>query len=273
MRKALVVLVVLGLTLVARAPAGALTITQTQSFSATTFDAIGVTPFDPTLGTLDSIGVRILGMLNVIGVTGLNVVPGPVPQPVGYDFRVSVDQRFFGLAGRYFEFLDPAQFLFSGSASGAGEGFAFATLYQYDFAFTALTDLIGFTLPSVSTTTGVLVPPLSGIGGQRGDFVESLVPIDEIDLVQLGTVTDLAAPSSPTLITLLSTAGTLQISYDYTPAPVPVPGPATLTLFAAFAGATGGLALGRRRPQCLRAWLKRSPSVMPKPPLFRALDR
>lgn len=244
MKRTIVAVLVLGTMLLAAWPARADTITQLHGFSAGTFDAIGVTPFDPSLGTLDRVLVNIAGGLTVTGVTGQNALPTQPPTPVPYSFQVEVSQEFFGLAGKYFEFLDPARLLFLGSASGAGEAFALVTDFTYDLDFTALTDLVGFTLPVASATSAALIPPF--VGGLRSDFLAGLVPIDEIDLVQQAAVT-FSLGQTPTVITAVNSIGTLQIVYDYTPAPVAVSGPATLLLLGVCAAALGVGARRRRR--------------------------
>src|SRR6185503_6883013 len=110
-----VAIAVLALVVLAVAPpADALTTTEAESFSGQ-FDFIGVTPFDPALGTLDRVSVSISGVLTVNGMTGRNQVQaGPgVLVPQAYSYMVDVQQDFSGLAGRYFDFLGSATFRFS----------------------------------------------------------------------------------------------------------------------------------------------------------------
>jgi hypothetical protein len=216
---ALLALMVLAVAL----PAHALTTTQIESFSGQ-FDFLGVTPFDPTLGTLDRVSVSISGVLTVNGITGMNLVQtGPgAPTPQSYVYLVDVQQDFFGLAGRYSDFSGPATFDFVDTASGSGEPLSFVSQFSYDFTFDFITDMLGFTFP---TTTGVIPPP-GGILGTRADFIDNGIPINEIDLVQQSMLGGQQPNTSPTTITSLSAGGLLQITYEYTP----VPEPATLLL-------------------------------------------
>src|SRR5262245_54166840 len=161
----------------------AVPISQSVTFSGSLTDAESVTPFDTTLGTLDSVEVEIRGALTVSGLELPFLTGAPVPLPTPYGYTIEVQQRFFGLAGKYFTFFDPGRFVFNRVATGAGGGFAFAADFTYGFAFTATTDLVGFVVPSVSTTLGVLFPPLSGIGAQRADFIDNGFPPNEIDMV------------------------------------------------------------------------------------------
>ena len=241
MRCVLAGLAVSAAAFVPAAPAPAVPLSQFLTYSGSGFDAEQATPFDPALGTLDSVDVFIRGQLSASGVTATNFTGGPVPMPVSYGYTVEVSQRFFGLVGKYFEFFEPARFVFSSVASGTGEPFAFVTDYTYEFDFDAASDLVGFTLASVSSTSGTLFPPPTGIGGQRADILPALPPIDEIHLVQAASATAIGA--SPPVIANFNTNAVMEIRYNYTPvaAAVPAPGSGALLVLA------GGVAVWVRR--------------------------
>ena len=239
-------LALLGLTillaLAVAGPADALTVTQVESFSGQ-FDFIGVTPFDPMLGTLDRVRVDISGVLTVSGVTGLNLLPvGPgALQPVPYDYVLDVQQDFFGLGGRYFDFSNFATFHFERQASGTGEALQLVAPFSYAFTFDGVTDLIGFALP---LTTGV-IPPAGGVVGTRARFIDNGVPLDEIDLTQQLTLSGQQPVTTPTTITTLTSTGLLQISSD-------VPEPPSLILLGASLAVVAERAINRRRRQSRR---------------------
>jgi hypothetical protein len=225
-----------------------------SAFSGSGFDAIGVTPFDPALGTLDSVQVSIDGTLTVSGQTppqiftiGFSNVPFP------YSYSVSVTQDFFGLIGKYFDFDSNARFGFSGVATGLPAPFAFATDFSYDFSFTATTDLLGFTVPVASSSSGVFVPPTS-ISGTRSDFLETIVPIDEVDLVQTWSSQTAGAIFPTVQIDSVHAGGTITLLYNYTP---PIPEPQTYATLLAGLGLLGFAA--RRRRLVRESLYSRSP--------------
>jgi hypothetical protein len=216
-------------------------LSQFLTYSGSSFDAEQAIPFDTALGTLDRVDVFIRGQLSASGVTATNSTGGPVPTPVAYGYSVEVSQRFFGLAGKYFEFFQPARFVFTSVASGTGEPFAFVTEYTYEFDFDAASDFVGFTLAAVTSSSGTLFPPPTGIGGLRADFVAALPPIDEIDLLQVASSTAFGGP--PPTVSTFNTSAVMEIRYNYTPvaAAVPAPGSGALLVLA------GGVALWSRR--------------------------
>jgi hypothetical protein len=232
MRRVVAALAVSAVVLVPAAPAPAVPLSQFLTYSGSSFDAEQATPFDTSLGTLDSVDVFIRGRLSTSGVTATNFTGGPVPIPLPYSFSVEVSQRFFGLLDKYFEFFEPARFVFNGAASGTGEPFAFVTDYTYEFDFDAASDLTGFTLASVSSSSGTLFPPLTGIGGLRADFLPALPPIDEIHMMQTASATAVGAP--PPVVTNFSTDAVMEIRYNYTPvtAAAPAPGSGLLLVLA-----------------------------------------
>jgi hypothetical protein len=198
---------------------------NSYSFSGSVTDAMAINPFDPALGTLTSVDVSISGTLSVSGTTSQNMVqssPG-VFVPVPYNYQVNVTQDFFGLAGKYFDFGNPASFTFTGTASGAGGSLAFVTNFGYSFTFDATSDLVGFVLPSSSSTVGILIPPPGGVTGLRSDFLRTNIPLDEIDMIQTWSSQSLFGGVPSPQISSVNSAGVLQITYNYTPTPVPEP--------------------------------------------------
>jgi hypothetical protein len=243
MRRRAALVFVLALCVPAAA-AQAATISVLRPFSGEGFDAVGVAPFDPALGTLDSVDVHIFGTLTMSGLLpqhGFVDIGGFVPIP--YAYSIDLLQRFLGIGG-YFTFDDPATFRFTGAATGFATPLTLTTNYSYDFEFNAATDLAGgFALFNPTTTLGALVPPLNGASGRRTDFDNVAFPIHEIDLIQqIGPITTSGALP---LIQSFQTTGLLELRYNYTPAPEPVPEPASLVLVGT--GLAAAAAARRRR--------------------------
>ena len=208
----------------------ALSMFSTSSLSfASGFGFVGVTPFDPTLGTLEEIAINIEGSF-----TGTATVsPAAVDSfgqvhPVPYTFEIS--QTFDGSLDKYFDFVSPATFLFAGDNVDPVPTLPFISSFSYGFKFDASTDLLGGnTFPSF---TGDLVPPTS-IFGFRDGFLETSVPIDEIlfrTYYSIGGGT-------------IQTFGNLTIEYLYEPNPVPEPS----TFILLFGGFMGLVFVTRRR--------------------------
>ena len=215
------------------AAAGLVTIVST-SFSVPQAGLIGLTPFDPTLGTLDSVNVTINGQLTVLGSTTpqLAGVP-PAPQP--YPYQINVTQDFDGLGGQFFSFNNAAVFSLQGLALGAGESFQLFSAFSYGFTLNSATDLSGVVFPTFS---GLLVPPI--ISGTRADFLKTDGGANQIFASHTAVAT--IGPVSPTLVLA---SGALIVQYNYTPAQaVEVGEPGALALLGI---AFGGLAFTRRR--------------------------
>jgi hypothetical protein len=74
-----------------------------------------------------------------------------------------------------------------------------------------------------------MITPPSSISGLREDFIETIMPINEIDLVQ--QFSSISTFEEPYLMAL-SSEGSIIIEYDYTPSPAPVSEPATVLLLS-----------------------------------------
>lgn len=210
-------------------PASADLIVVSSAFSGGTFDAIGMTPFDSSLGTLDKVSVNITGTLSVSGSTLPNLVPaGPTLIPTPYSYCIDVSQDFEGLLDGYFDLNDHSAFSMFGLATGVGEPFTLATTFSYSFNFDDISDLIGFAIPSVSSSFGTVVPPFS-VSAARADFTGTGV-LEEVDLLQSAAATTLGAAVPPPLIGAFGAEGAIVVTYEYTPTPAPVPEPTMLSL-------------------------------------------
>jgi hypothetical protein len=201
-----------------------------------------LTPFDPALGTLNEVTVSILGSFTVTVAPTPNLVPiGGVPTPQPYAIQVDVSQLFDGVGGEFFDFGTAAHFRFSALADGTGTQRTFASTFTYDMHFDALTDLIGFAIPSVSASPGVAVIPPVTVSAAVADFIAG--PTHPLDLMQ---ITNVASGSGvfPVSLISLSGGGAILLTYDYTErTAAPVPEPATMLLV----GSGLAVAMVRRR--------------------------
>lgn len=240
MRRRLQTWVLAGGMLLWGSSAQADSILQIKAFAGAAFDPIGLAPFDPALGTLDSVAIAIDGRLVVNGTTRPRFESvGPFLVPTPYPYTIEVLQRFQG-PQKFFQFNDPARFIYNAVASGTGEPFLVFQDFNYAFTFNASTDPVGVVVPGISGVgNAAILPLLGGISGRRGDFVDDGIPINEVDLIQ-----SLSSVGSP-LISSWNSAGTLHVTYNYTPAPQvpPVMEPTTVVMLGL---GVGGVVLRRR---------------------------
>ena len=189
--------------------AGAGVIHHLEAFSASlagTF--LTLTPFDPALGELDEVRVSIQGTLATT--FALPTIQDGFGQPLPFDYGAFVDQDFFGLAGRYFEFSSPARAILS--ASGPADGGLASIVLPFSLAFTfgELGDSLGFTFPS--GVAGVLPPPT--IVGSRARFLAG-GPIDQLAIALV------AQPVGAAPVVSATSSGVMHLEYNYTPVPEP----------------------------------------------------
>lgn len=175
---------------------------------------VAVTPFDPTLGRLDKVRVFIQGVVFFTGLAPPNIIAGS-PEPYTYDLEVV--HNFFGLGDRYFAFVSPAGFSFTGPATGLGEAVGMQRSFSHSFTFDETSDLVGGVVPE---TSGAEFPP-AFILGTRDRFLKTSVAPDVIQVM------DFFIPlSAPAVVQGgFGSSGVMTIEYDFTPVSPAVAGP------------------------------------------------
>ena len=220
-------------------------ITHTGTWS-TTPGIIGVTPFDPSVGTLDKVSVSVDGQLQMHYFSPDNFT---VSFYNPFDFYITALPQLTVDGESYIE-----KYIVHGSSPTGFGGQAYVTLdFAYDFVFNHTTDLIG--RAPVSSSSSISYAGTSGsyimsyedirlnteIVGKLSDyysianasFNSSFIPVT-VGLSGYETTFTTASP------------GSITISYDYTPSPAPVPEPTTMFLLGL---GLVGLVRGRRKFQ------------------------
>lgn len=217
-------------------PAFADNLVQIQSFNLNGPQSIfEINAFDPSLGTLDSVNVTILGAITGTIATQPNFVPDGLGGliPVGLPYSVTITQNFMGGP---FTFLGGAQVTLSGTSTGTGEVIPITVPFSYGFTFNPFSNLTGFATGSGTISGGI--PPILFTGTLNGWEPPLPLPLFENTFVsnqQSGGVFPSAPPSEE--------AGVI-VEYNYETAPVSTPEPGTLSLLAA---GLAGLCLAARR--------------------------
>lgn len=186
--------------------------------------AVIIDSFDPRLGTLNSVEIVMSGRTTteVLLPPSFIVIPpvGVIPHPYTFDIQLSHD---IGATSFPMSFLNTSLDVWTGVAPGGESFFPFAI--QYDFSheatLTDLTDLTGFA-PVTDTYIPLGIPRSSNIptvalvNADRDDFA-SIVPVLVLTPSHGASASAIGNQGGIPIIGVVSTNGTLDITYDYTP--------------------------------------------------------
>jgi len=265
-RKSLLAVVLL----VASYPAFPIPIVQSGSFGTTLPLVSGASipqivqldPFDASLGTLDSVGLTMQGLINLNALLppSYGIRPPGVPFPIPNPYRMSAKQEISGsgpLAS--LDFFPDAELRYIGSSPGGLVGFPLIGIYSFSYSvlFTSTTDLAGFASitggfsPAGGLPAQVVIDPAQA-NGTRAMF-ESTLPNPLIFMPRLSFSGFARSENGFPLTGSLRSQGSIILQYNYTPfeEPVPEPGvpipePTTLLLLGL---GLAGLGFERRRLQ------------------------
>lgn len=233
--------------------AAAAVITQNLGFDTSTnivnSNGTNVSPlvfnsFDTSLGTLDTVDIRITGNL-LVNVTSPPSPLGTPPPP--YVFGLTTELEFGGLGFP----INPSVI-----ATGTNNGAVMPHALNYGYTFTAsldaVSDSLGFAaintsslLTSAGLTVNEVRPPFMSLS--RAALSANGPGIPFIVLPQLsvsGFSSAAVAPSGSA-----NSRGNISVTYDYTPRAVAMPEPNSMALIAL--GVIGALRTPKRR----RTWL------------------
>lgn len=210
-------------------------------FQSTPLSTAGefITPFNTSLGTLDSVNVTIDGVISGSVITAPDFDSNGDPVPSIYLSEVTMT---LGAAGEPFLTSLPATFLVTGPASGAGEPEPYVFSFDYSFTLNAATDLTGFAPLSESIAgAGELGDP-GPVSGTLSSFESVLPQLFETNFLTGTPLAGATAALPPDI------EGSLIVQYNYTPATVPTPEPGTFSML--FSGLLGlGVFVGVKRCQ------------------------
>jgi hypothetical protein len=184
-------------------------------------DEVSFAAFDPSLGTLDSVSIMLLGTFDVLLAAPPDI---GIDGPVSYADTADFGQNFtgFGLAG-FRTTLSLDTFPGDGMSDGVGDPNDVIGAFDYTITFNAASDLTGF---GDSSDGSIETGTLAGFLAQPDATTISEIILDEAT-APLGTVEEVTADGSGI------------VTYSYTPAssgppsgPASVPEPSSLALFA-----------------------------------------
>jgi hypothetical protein len=187
-----------------------------SSFSGISGSQFSFTPFDPSLGTLNSVNLELTGEIDATVlptplITGLGI-PSPYPISIGasLDFTALSQSEFGGFSTG---FAPPFEFSQASISDGTGTPVVVPIPFFDSITFDSLSDFSGFTFSS----DGALED------ASLSDFVagpfSSFLPPTEIVVANVGDFGS-ALPVAPLYADV---NGAMLITYNYTPAPVNTP--------------------------------------------------
>jgi hypothetical protein len=202
--------------------AGAATIVHNDTITGvgpTATALLGFPEFDPALGTLDSVGIEISGVLNASVV----LLPFQTILPLVAFDAIGAGGRGFDFAGNGATFVLGT---FTNPSTTAPLPVTVATSFTMTFLIDAFSDLAGVIVPATSSAVGTLVPPVN-VAARRSDFIRGIVPIGVSETLTF-TPTGFVASN-------ITVGGAVTVTYTYTPAvvPAPIPAPGAAVLLAA----------------------------------------
>jgi hypothetical protein len=216
------------------------------SFPGVNGGSLSFSPFDPSLGTLNSVNVSIIGTVDATVIPTPNFAfNGAVIVPIPYGVTVAGSLSFTALSQNTFggfttSFAQPFSFSQSSISDGTGSPIDIPIFVSDSFTFNSFSDITGF---AVSTDGSVEDATLSDF--IAGPLSSSLSPTE----IVVANVSD-DGSNLPVTVPLVNVNGAMILTYNYTPetqstgsSAVP-DGGSTLAMLG---GAFAGLALLRRR--------------------------
>lgn len=229
--KCMIILSFISGSLISATASHAALIQQFKPFSTsvgqTGFDLVTFTPFDTTLGNLETVNIGIQGNTNIFSPTSPNNHDGdPRTNPIPFNYTIGATLDVFSLAGFDFDFSSNAQFFLTGFNTGQGGTIIESRSFSIDIELDQISDNIGFDIP---TTANVEVPPLQVVS-TRSEFEQNLITSSTgLQFQMLNSWRVISQTGVGQISPGGNISGVMSLSYEYTPvSPVPVPAAAWL---------------------------------------------